>query len=110
MVKTAVVFGCETWVVVEMRMKRLGIGDREILRRMHGQVVEQGKWRTRTNQKLGELYKDLDSVGDIKKQILEWIGYVVRIDQGRREKKIFESNPEGNRRRERPRFRWLEDV
>jgi hypothetical protein len=35
------------------------------------------------------LYKDLDIVGDIKKERLEWIGHVVRMDQGRRGKKIF---------------------
>jgi hypothetical protein len=41
---------------------------------------------------------------------LEWIGHVVRIDQGRIVKKIFESKQEGSRRRGRPRMRWLEDV
>jgi hypothetical protein len=59
---------------------------------------------------LRELYKNLDLLGDIKKQILAWIGHLVRVDQGRTDKKIFQSNPEGSRRRERPRFRWLEDV
>jgi DNA-binding PadR family transcriptional regulator len=37
---------------------------------------------------------------------LEWTGHVVRTDQGRRVKKIFENKPEGSRRR----LRWLEDV
>jgi hypothetical protein len=32
------------------------------------------------------------------------------MDQGRTMKKIFESEPEGSRRRGRPRMRWLEDV
>ena len=73
-------------------------------------MVEQGIWRIRTNQELRELYKDLDIVADIKKKRLEWIGHVVRMDQGRTVKKIFESKPEGSRRRGRPRLRWLEDV
>jgi len=30
------------------------------------------------------------------------------MDQGRKIKKIFESKPEGSRRRGRPRLRWLE--
>ena len=38
------------------------------------------------------------------------IGHVVRIDQGRRVKKIFESDLEGSRRRGRPRIRWLEGI
>jgi hypothetical protein len=32
------------------------------------------------------------------------------MDQGRKIKKIFESKPEGSRRRGRPRLRWLEGV
>jgi hypothetical protein len=38
------------------------------------------------------------------------IGYIVRMDQGRRVKKVFGSKPEGSRRSGRPRLRWLEDV
>jgi len=32
------------------------------------------------------------------------------VDHGRAVKKIFESKPEGRRRLERSRFRWLQDV
>jgi len=49
-------------------------------------------------------------LADMKNKRLEWIGQVVRMDQGRRVKKIFESKPEGSRRRGRPRLQWLEDV
>jgi hypothetical protein len=34
----------------------------------------------------------------------------VRIDQGRTVKKILYSDSEESRRKERPRFRWLEDI
>jgi len=37
-------------------------------------------WRTRTSQELGELYKDLDIVADIKKEGLESKGHLVRMD------------------------------
>jgi hypothetical protein len=40
---------------------------------------------------------------------LEWIGHVVRKDQGRTVKKVYENKPEQSRRG-RPRLRWLEDV
>jgi len=55
------------------------------------------------------MYKDLDIVADIRKKRLEWTGHVVRIDQGRTVKKIFESKLEGSRRKGRPRLRWLKD-
>jgi len=54
-------------------------------------MVQQGIWRIRTNQELRELCKDLDIVSDIKNKRLEWIGCVVRMDQRRTVKKIFES-------------------
>ena len=57
MVKPAVVFRSETWAVPEMDMKKLGTGEREILRRIYGQVVEREKCRIRTEQELRELYK-----------------------------------------------------
>jgi len=85
-----------------MDMKGLGTSKRKILRSLYGPVAEQGIWKTRTNQELRELYKDLDTVVDIKKNRIEWIGHVARMDQGRIVKKVFESKPEGNRRRGRP--------
>ena len=48
--------------------------------------------------------------GHIKEKRLEWTGHVVRMNHGRKIKKIFESKPEGSRRRGRPRLRWLEGV
>jgi hypothetical protein len=71
-------------------------------------VVEQAIWIIRTDQELREPHKELDLVADIKMKTLEWIGHVVRMDQGRTVTKIFESEPEG--RRGRPRLRRLEDV
>jgi hypothetical protein len=42
--------GSETWAVGEMDVKRLGTGERKILGRIHGPVIEQGIWRMRTDQ------------------------------------------------------------
>ena len=92
MVKPVVVNWSETWAMTEMDKKRLGTWKRKILR-IHGPAVEQGIWRIRTNQELRELCKDLDIVAGIRNKRLEWIGYVVRMDEGRTVKKIFESKP-----------------
>jgi hypothetical protein len=35
---------------------------------------------------------------------------MVRMDQGRTEKKLFESKPDGSSRKGRHGLRWLEDV
>jgi len=52
----------------------------------------------RTNKELRELYTDLHIVANIKKKRLEWIGHVVRMNQGRTVKKIYESKLEGVQR------------
>ena len=41
---------------------------------------------------------------------VECFGHVVRTDHGRTVKKVFQSKPEGRRRRGIPRLRRLEDV
>ena len=64
----------------------------------------------RADEELRELYRDLDTVAEIKKKWLEWIEHVVRMDQGRAVEKIFQSKLEGSRRSRRPRLRCLEDV
>jgi hypothetical protein len=46
----------------------------------------------------------------MKEKRFEWTGHVVRMDQGRSSKKIFESKPEVSRGGGRPRLRWLEDI
>ena len=55
-------------------------------------------WRKRTAQQSRELYRKLDLVADIKKKRMEWIGHVVRMDQGWSVKKIFESKVEDSGR------------
>jgi hypothetical protein len=62
-VNPAVVFGCETWSVAEMDIKRLSVWERTI----NGPVVKQGMWRVKTDEELRKLYKDLDIVADVRK-------------------------------------------
>jgi len=77
------VYGSEIWAMTDTVMKRLSRRERKMLTRICGLVVEQGIWIARINQEMRELYKDLDTVAYIKKKRLEWIGHVVRMDQGR---------------------------
>jgi len=76
-------YGSEIWVMTDTVMKRLSRHERKMLTRIYGLVVQQGIWIARTNQELRELYKHLDTVADIKKKRLDWIGHIVRMDQGR---------------------------
>jgi hypothetical protein len=55
-------------------------------------------------------YKSQDIITVINIRRLEWLGHVVRMDESRSVKKIFEGKLEGRRGRGRPRFRWINDV
>jgi hypothetical protein len=55
-------------------------------------------------------YKAPDIVNVIKIRRLEWLGHVVRMNETRYVKKIFEGKLEGRRCRGRPRLRWINDV
>jgi hypothetical protein len=46
----------------------------------------------------------------MKKKRLDWIGHGVRMDEGRTDKNIFDSKPDGSKKSGRPRLRWPEDV
>jgi hypothetical protein len=46
----------------------------------------------------------------IKVQRLEWLGHIIRMNETRTVKKIFEEKLEGRRGRGRPRLRQINDV
>jgi hypothetical protein len=49
-------------------------------------------------------------VTEIKVRRLEWLGHVIRTEDTRIPKMIFNVKPEGRRGAGRPRLRWLDDV
>jgi hypothetical protein len=42
--------------------------------------------------------------------MMAWLGHVIRMDETRSVKKIFEGKLEGRKDRGRPRLRWIIDV
>jgi hypothetical protein len=84
--------------------------ERKILREIYGPTIENGQWRIKTNKELMTKYKAQDIVKVIKIQRLEWLRHVVRMNEIRSVKKIFEGKLEGRRSRGRPRRRWINDV
>jgi len=84
--------------------------ERRILRKIYGSTKENGQWRIKTNSELITKYKSQDIVTVIKIRRLEWLGYVIRMNEARSVMKIFDGKLVGRRGRGRPRLRWINDV
>jgi hypothetical protein len=67
-------------------------------------------WRKRHNYKLHEILKDSNNVNYIKAKRLAWAGHVMRVNDSRTVKKIFNIKLEGVRRVGRPKMRWEDCV
>jgi len=109
-IRPIVIYGAETWTVTSKIEKILMTWERKILTKIYGPTKENGQWRIKTNAELITKYKSQDIVTVIKIGRLEWLGNVIRMNETRSVKKIFEGKLEGRRGRGRPRLRWINDV
>ena len=105
-----VAYGAETWTLTSKMEKMFMTWEGKILRKIYGPTKENRQWRIKTNEELMTKYKAPDIVNVIKIRRLEWLGHVVRMDETRSVKKIFEGKLEGRRGRGRPKRRWINDV
>jgi hypothetical protein len=108
--RPVVIYGAETWTLTNKNEKMLMSWERKILRKIYRPTKENGQWRIKTNSELMTKYKSQDIVTVIKIRRLEWLGHVIRMNEARIVKKIFEEKLEERRGRGRPRLRWINDV
>jgi hypothetical protein len=108
-IRPVVTYGSETWCLAANDERSPRTWERKVLRKIYGPVYDNGIWRIRTNKELMALYKELDTVAEIKKARLGWFGYVERMSEDRVIKKLYISKPEG-RSVGRTKMRWLDDV
>jgi hypothetical protein len=62
------------------------------------------------NHELNELIGNVNIVRFIKSRRIAWLGHVMRMDEKRIPKRVFEWKPTCRRIRGRPRKRWVEDI
>jgi hypothetical protein len=78
--------------------KLLSVFERRILRCVFGEVQEIGVWMKRYKLELYELFNEPDIVKYIKINRLGWEGRVIRMDNNRTVKKVFNIKPVGIRK------------
>jgi hypothetical protein len=110
LIKPALTYGAETWVLSRADELRLGVFERKVLRRIYGPICEEATWRSKYNEELYHLYDVIDLVTTIKITRLRWAGHIVRMQDNLPCKKITLEKPEGRRRVGRPNLRWMDGV
>jgi len=91
------------------------IFERKIMRKIFGPTrTADGYWRIKTDQEINYILKGQNVIGFIKKQRLNWLGHVERMDEDNIVQKIKRWNPVAKRPVGRPKTRWedvfLEDI
>ena len=110
-IRPAVVYSCETWVLRESIMQNLSVFERKILRKIFGPTKEvNGIWRIKTNKELYELIKHRNIINYVKAQRLSWFGHVNRMPETRIANRIQKWKPFTGRLAGRPNCQWEDDV
>ena len=110
LIRPVVAYGSEAWCTTQSDEQRLLVFERRILRSIFGGVNVSGNWRRRYNHELYQPYKEPGIVKFIKINRLRWLGHVQRMTEERLPLKLLNTNPDGNRRPERPRARWKDAI
>ena len=90
---------------------RLLIFERAILTIIFGQTkMKDGTWRIKNNRELNKLINNKNIINHIRSLRLGWFGHINRMQDQRLVKKIYKWKPIANRRLDRPKNIWEDDV
>jgi hypothetical protein len=109
-IRPVVTYSSETWTLTAKAENKLGIFERQILRKMFGSVNIDNISEIRNNMEIDKLIEGADIVRFIEAQRIKWLGHIEGMDQARPTGKLLDWKPMGTRPVGRPRQRWQEDV
>jgi hypothetical protein len=105
LIRPVLTYASETWTLSKTNERWLGLFERMVLRCVFGAKQENGTWRKRYNRELYEIFNDSNIVNYVKAKRLVWAGHLVRMNDNRTLKKIFNTKPDGARSVGRPKLR-----
>jgi hypothetical protein len=107
LVQSILLYGAETWTLNTQQAKKLLATEMDFWRRSDRKSRKE-KVRNVTTREVMEVGKNILEV--IEEKRLRWFGHVKRMPGNRPPLKILEWEPQGTRRRGRPKERWIDGV
>ncbi|KAJ8717892.1 hypothetical protein PYW07_005822 [Mythimna separata] len=105
-VKSVLLYGCETWKVTKEISRQIQVFVNRCLRRILGIYWPE----TISNVELLEKCRESPIDHQIKRRKWSWIGHTLRRDSNHIPKQALDWNPQGKRKRGRPRQTWRRTV
>jgi hypothetical protein len=94
------------WTLAQGTTYKIDSFEWKILQKIFAPSQSKGVWRTRYNDEIYKMYKDVPLSMCIRLKRLMWAGHVVRMEEYRIPKKVLGSSFRGERPVGRPRNRW----
>ena len=102
-----ILYGCETWSLNAKVRRRMEVLEMDGLR----SACNLRRIDRVRNERIKQLCNwEKGVVLRMEQGVLRWFGHVIRMNDGRIAKKVFDSNVEGDRGRGRPKWRWMDGV
>ena len=101
---------CETWTLSVQDTNSLVVFERQILRNISEPVQSKEGWRIRSNSEPQKLIKGKYVVKYVKTQRIKMWGNINRLKDIKLVKKNYDWNPVRVRTKERPKYRWRDEV
>ena len=110
LIRPVITYGSETWVLSNKDENILKCFEYRVLRRIFGAIYENNTWRKGYNHELERLIKGENILRFIKAKRIQWMGHVQRMKETDMCKKIMNGKLYSNRKRGRPKLRWIDQV
>lgn len=107
MVETVLTYGCEVWAMREDDKRKLTAVEMDYLRRSARRSRLE---RIRNEQIRREMSAEETVIERIEKKSLKWFGHLLRMEETRWPKRIFQWTPPGKQKRGRPHRSWNEGI
>ena len=105
-VKSVLLYGCETWFISKVLINKLQVFVNNCLRRIlkiwWPQIISNSDLHSRCQEELIDV--------QIKRRKWKWIGHTLRKEAGDVTRQALDWNPQGSRRKGRPKISWRRTI